>query len=378
MLNLFIFVSSFGFGHLTRTIALVRDIMEKSEKVDIHFIGPNEHCDFFMQSLKTNNKEIINRVKIKKFQTDLGLYYKKYSLEPDIKKSLSNAFEFYVKQKEKKIEELKKIAGNYSNSIIYSDISPLAFDLAEELNLFSIAASNFDWYSVFANLYVKDSESKEIQQEISKSLYESYKKSDILIRFPLSDLESFIPLGKKKILNVGFFARNKTITKDEFQRRFKIPRNYLTAYISYGMNISLNLEKLDSKLKQNPSLPVHFFTSNINDSKSDIPSIPSDETESQNWIGNCDLFIGKPGWGSLSECIINEVKMLLIPIQSNVESQILLQKTLEVGGTKILSQEEFQDMDWVNGLDNLIIPEYKDNIDKSGANTITNYILDLI
>jgi hypothetical protein len=378
MLNLFIFVSSFGFGHLTRTIALVRDIMEKSEKVSIHFIGPNEHCDFFMQSLKTSNKEIINRVKIKKFQTDLGLHYNKYSLEPDINKSLTNAFEFYVKQKGKKVEELKKIVGNYSNSIIYSDISPLAFDLAEELNLFSIAASNFDWYSVFANLDVKDSESEEIQQKISKSLYESYRKSDVLIRFPLSDLESFIPLGRKKILDVGFFARKKTITKDEFQRRFKIPRNYSTAYISYGMNISLDLEKLDSLLKQNPSLPVHFFTSNINDSKSDIPSIPSDETESQNWIGNSDFFIGKPGWGSLSECIINEVKMLLIPIKSNVESQILLQNTLKLGGTKILSQEEFQEMDWVNELDNIMIPEYKDNIDKSGANTITNYILDLI
>lgn len=378
MLNLFILISSFGFGHLTRTIAIVRDIMKKSEKVNIHFIGPNKHCNFFSQSLKTNNRQISKRVNIKRFQSDLGLYYDRYSLEPDINKSLINAFEFYVKQKDKKIEELKKIVGNYSNSIIYSDISPVAFDLAEELNIFSIAASNFDWYSVFANLDVKGSEFRELKQEVSKSLYESYKKSDILIRFPLSDLESFIPLGKKKIMEVGFFARKKTMTKDEFQREFKIHKSYSTAYISYGMNISLNLEKLDSKLKQNPSLPVHFFTSNINDSKSDIPSIPSDETESQNWIGNCDFFIGKPGWGSLSECIINEVKMLLIPIQSNVESQILLQKTLKLGGTKILSQEEFQDMDWVKGLDSLIIPEYKDNIDKSGANTITNYILDLI
>lgn len=378
MLNLFIFVSSFGFGHLTRTIALVRNIMENSDKVNIHFIGPNEHCNFFIQSLKTNSKQAINRVKIKRFQTDLGLYYDKYSLEPNIKKSLTNAFEFYVKQKRERIEELKKIVGNYSNSIIYSDISPLAFDVAEELNIFSIAASNFDWYSVFANLDVKDSESKEKQQEVSKSLRGSYRKSDILIRFPLSDLKSFIPLGKKKSIDVGFFARKKTITKDEFQRRFKIPRNYSTAYISYGMNISLDLEKLNSLLKQNPSLPVHFFTSNINDSKSDIPSIPSDETESQNWIGNSDFFIGKPGWGSLSECIMNEVKMLLIPIKSNFESQILLQKTLKLGGTKILSQEEFQEMDWVKKLDNFMIPEYKDNIDKSGANTITNYILDLI
>ncbi len=378
MLNLFIFVSSFGFGHLTRTIAIVRNIMENSDKVNIHFIGPNEHCDFFVQSLKTNCKRTNNHVEVKRFQTDQGLYYNKYSLEPDINKSLTNAFEFYVKQKRGKIEELKKIVGNYSNSIIYSDISPLAFDLAEELNIFSIAASNFDWYSVFANLNVKDLKSKEMQQEISKSLHESYKKSDVLIRFPLSDLDSFIPLGKKKIIDVGFFARKKTLTKDEFQRRFKIQRNYSTAYISYGMNITLDLEKLDSKLKQNPSLPVHFFTSKINDSKSDIPSIPSDETESQNWIGNCDYFIGKPGWGSLSECIMNEVKMLLIPIKSNVESQILLQNTLKLGGTKILPQEEFQEMDWVKDFDNFMVPEYKDNIDKSGANTITNYILDLI
>ncbi len=378
MLNLFVFVSSFGFGHLTRTIAIIRHILEKSKIVNVHLIGPNAHCDFFMRSFQNEVEEVKNRIRVIPIQTDLGLFYEKHSIEPNIDKSIIYAHDLYVKQKDKKIEILKDIIDGYSNSIIYSDMSPLAFDVAESLKLHSIATSNFDWHSVFVNLNVDNAKLTDKKEEVSQSLYESYRKSDVLIRLPLSDSRSFIPLGKKKVIDVGFFAREKTLTKEEFHHRNAIPNDQKIAYISYGKYMPLNLKRLDSIIKQNPSLAVHFFTTDINDSKGGISSIPSDETESQNWIGNSDFYIGKPGWGTLSECIVNRVKLLLVPIHSNFESQILLHETLKLGGSITLPQSEFMDMHWIRNLDTLEIPEYNDNIDKSGLNTISNYILDLI
>ena len=378
MLNLFAFVSSFGFGHLTRTIAVIRHLLDLSKDIYIHLIGPEAHCEFFNRSIRSCNSKYVDRVRSISFQTDLGLHYDKFSIEPDIDKSITNSYDFYVKNKYEKLEKLTKIVKRFSKTVIYSDISPLAFDLANELSLPSLAVSNFDWYSVFSNLKLENSDLEEMHKEVSQSLYDSYRKSDVLIQLPLSDEKSFIPLGNKKIIYSGFFARKKTIDKAKFHSITNIPQNHKIAYVSYGMNIPLKLDKLSSKMKNNPDLSIHFLTSKINDTSGTISTIPSSETESQNWIGNCDYFIGKPGWGTLSECIVNQVKLLLVPTLVNIESQILIRETLKLGGSKILLQSDFQEMSWIDKLTIMDIPEYKDNIDKSGLNTISNHILDLL
>jgi len=377
MQNLLVFVSSFGYGHLTRTIAIIRLLLKKTEKINIILIGLSEHCSFFLESMRLSNEHLKNRIKVHRIITDVGLYYNKYSLKPDIKESINQAYSFYVKQKEKTISKLRNLVEEYSNCLIYSDISPLALDLADELEIYSISASNFDWYSVFNNLPTENKETKEKLAKILENLEQSYSKSNLLIKLPLSDSENFAPLEDREILEVGFFAREKTIEKSVFRSKFGISQDDITVFISMGLRLLLSFDKLNNNELKLLDKSVHFFTSNINNPPQGITCIPFNETEGQNWVGNCDLFIGKPGWGSISECIMNNVKMMLFPIPSNSESKKLLSKSLQLGGTRSMSFEEFEEMKWINSVRNTNVPEYKKNINKTGAKTIIDRIINL-
>ena len=378
MYNLLLFVSSFGFGHLTRTIAITRRLLSMSDKINIVLIGSSEHCSFFQRSLRMNNKKFKNRLETHKIITDIGLYFDKFSIKPDVDKSIKQAYNFYVINKEKISKKLENIAKSYSNALIYSDISPLAFELANKSDIYSIAASNFDWYSIFKNLPVKTDKIREKQKRVSESLKESYSKSNLLIKLPLSDYENFIPLESKEIMEVGFFARQKTMNKSEFQSRYGLSGNDIVVFVSLGMKLQMDFTIIEKNMKKSTEKPVKFFTSHINNPPENIFSIPSEETEGQNWIGNSDIFIGKPGWGSISECVMNGVKMLLVPIQSNIESKKLLNKSLQIGGTLELPSNEFEEMEWVSNVQNMKIPEYKKDIDKTGATAITERILNLL
>ena len=56
------------------------------------------------------------------------------------------------------------------------------------------------------------------------------------------------------------------------------------------------------------------------------------------------MFIGKPGWGTMTECIMNNVKMLLVPIISNIESNKLIEYAKEIGGTDSIDPTKFESM----------------------------------
>ena len=378
MRNLLVFVSSFGFGHLTRTIAIVRLLLSISDQINIILIGPSEHCSFFQRSLREDIKEVKKHILTHKISTDIGLYYDKFSLKPEINQSINHAYDFYVKNKSKIIAKLENIIKDYSNTLIYSDISPLAFDLAAKSDIYSIAISNFDWYSIFKNLPVKTEKIKQRLEKVTESLQESYNKSDLLIKLPLSDYKNFIPLESKEIIEVGFFSRQKSMTKSEFRDRHRLSSNDFIAFVSLGMRLQMDFTQIKKKFRKSIKESVKLFTSHINNPPENVICIPSDETEGQNWIGNSDVFIGKPGWGSISECVMNEVKMILVPIQSNVESRILINKCLDIGGTLELPSYEFEEMEWISNVQRMMIPEYKKDIDKTGATAITDQILNLL
>ena len=74
MKNIYFFVSSFGFGHLTRTIAIIREILRTDSEYIVHLFAPKNQCDFFIKSI---NNEYKNRIRTYPISTDMGLYYEK-------------------------------------------------------------------------------------------------------------------------------------------------------------------------------------------------------------------------------------------------------------------------------------------------------------
>ncbi len=370
MKNIYFFVSSFGFGHLTRTIAIIRELLRKKSDYFIHLFAPKNHCEFFIKSI---DKEYQNRIQSYPIVTDMGLYYEEGELSPNIAKSISNAYEFYITKKNKVLDEIKKQMSVDNPGLVYSDASPLAFDIAKEYNMKSILVSNFDWSSVFKNLNCVSNSLENKKSSICKSLEESYSKNNLILKLPLSDEDCFFTNDNKEIKDVGFFSREKTMNRIEFLEKYKMG-NKFTIFLSFGKTLKLNLEKREILANKSQNQKYNIIMSSINQKIKGTFQIPKSVTESQNWIGNCDLFIGKPGWGTMTECIMNNVKMLLVPIVSNIESNKLVEYAKEIGGTASINSTEFESMLWLKNVDKKSINEYKNNLNLNGKEEIVNEI----
>lgn len=370
MKNIFVFVSSFGFGHLTRTIAIIREILKISSEYFFHLFASKSQCDFFIKSI---NNEYQNRIRIYPISTDMGLHYDKGELSPNIAKSINNAYEFYVAKKNRILDKIRKQMINDDLGLIYSDASPLAFDIAKEYNMKSLLVSNFDWFSVFKNLICENNSLENKKLSICKSLEDSYSKNSLLLKLPLSDEDCFSLNSEIKVKEVGFFSREKTMSHNEFLEKYEL-ENKFTIFLSFGKTLKLNLKKrgILSNIEQNQD--INIITSNINQKVKGIHQIPKNVTESQNWIGNCDLFIGKPGWGTMTECVMNNVKMLLVPITSNIESNKLIEYAKEIGGTDSIDPLEFESMLWLKNLHKKKIVDYKINLNLNGKEEIVKEI----
>ncbi len=369
MKNIFFFVSSFGFGHLTRTIAIIREILRKKSDYCIHLFAPKDHCEFFKKSIKSDYQ---NRIRTYSIVTDMGLYYEEGELSPNIAKSISKAYEFYITKKNEVLNEIRKQMSNDNPGLIYSDASPLAFVIAKEYNMKSILVSNFDWSSVYRNLNCERN-SLEKKLLICKSLEESYSKNSLILKLPLSDEHCFFINEKIEVKEIGFFSREKTMNRIEFLEKYEM-ENKFTIFLSFGKTLKLNLEKREILANLTQNQKYNIIMSSINQKVEGTYQIPTSVTESQNWIGNCDLFIGKPGWGTMSECIMNNVKMLLVPIESNIESNKLIEYAKEIGGTDSIEPTEFESMLWLNNINNKNINDYKNNLNIDGKEEIVNEI----
>ena len=95
MHNLMMFISSFGFGHISRTVAVVRELLNTTDDINVHLIAPKEHCDFFMKSMILSHGSFKDKINIHSIKTDEGLFYEKYSLKPNFEKSINQAYDFF-------------------------------------------------------------------------------------------------------------------------------------------------------------------------------------------------------------------------------------------------------------------------------------------
>ncbi|MHA1354716.1 MAG: hypothetical protein ACTSR1_06045, partial [Candidatus Heimdallarchaeota archaeon] len=301
------------------------------------------------------------------------LYYEKGEISPNIDKSISNAYEFYVLKKDSILNEIKKCMSNNGFGLIYSAASPLAFDIAKEYKMKSLLVSNFDWLSVFKNLNCNTNPLKNKKYAICKSLEESYSKNNLILKLPLSDEKCFFINDEMKIREIGFFSREKTMNRNIFLDKFDMDDKF-TIFLSFGKTLKINLNKIKNLLDQKQNQEYNIIMSNVNKKVEGIYQIPENETESQNWVGNCDLFIGKPGWGTMTECIMNNVKMLLVPIASNIESNKLIDYAIRIGGTGSIDPIEFESMSWLKNIYKRSIIDYQNNLNLNGKEEIIKEI----
>ena len=311
------YVSEYGFGHAARSIGLIRELLKQNP--DIHIEVVNRYASNFLKDSLHNPN-----VTLYKLSTDIGYVLRKGSVLPDHDRQIIEIEEFITSFQGLIESEIKRL-NNKKVDLILSDISPLAFEIANRLGIPSIGISNFTWFTAFLDL---------VPIEMIAPLKSSYDKMDYFFALAGSNEQNIKPTQQ-----FGFYSRN--VDQSEVDKiRSKVGVNKKLVFLGLGMKMVLNdLQNLP--IWNSPN--IHFIvSSNLTIDHPNVSIIEKDYIETQNYIAACDLVITKAGWGTVAESVVAGVPLLIIEREGMKEDQNTINYLLENKLGRTISIKEFE------------------------------------
>lgn len=351
------YISDYGFGHATRSIAMIEELLIEDRDVEI-IICHSFALDFLKSSLKNS------RIKYRDIQTDIGFYLKDQSTEPDREK-LNLYYDEFIKKWPDMLEREVQFLRNVSVDLVISDITPLAFEAAYKASLPSIGISNFTWYTAYQGLIDED----------KLAIYkEAFEKMSFF--FSLAGSKEIIRNATKEF---GYDFYSRKINSSEVNRIKNLLNpegNYCIIYFGLGMKISVN--DLETWPLWDSKNCVFIVSSNMRIKKNNVFQIPSSYNDSQNFIAAADLAISKAGWGTVSESVLSKTPILIMERESMNEDRNTISFLKEHKLCKTVTWTELQSFTITKEFMAKIKESTELMVFKNEANEIATHILHIL
>lgn len=353
MKTIVFYVSEYGYGHATRSIALIRELLEN--KQDIRVILCNSFALAFM---KDSLQEYGDRLMYHNVSTDVGYVLQKQTLNLDTA-ALNEACRDYLDKLPKMVSKEVEFLRDLHVDLILSDISPIAFEIAEQLHVPSIGISNFTWHTAYKQV---------IDHTFLDQFNEMYSKMDYFFSLAGSKEPDW---GKEDNLSFGFHSR--IVNEIEVQRirtSLNPKGEKYIVFVPIGMKIDLG--EINSLPLWNLDDCIFVVSSNMDIEHPNVHKIPSAYTEVQHYVSAADLVISKAGWGTISEAVGNGTSLAIINRPGMQEDQNTIQYLLEQKLCSLISWEE---------LDDLRVERYinrKNRLQQNEVNTLVSAVIDTL
>lgn len=351
------YISSHGFGHMTRCLSLIESILKNSE-YKVYIVCDKKQNDFARIYLS----KFVDRVIYRDMVTDIGFVNKKNSLEVDTV-VLKEKLEVFISNLDDVVKAECEFLETVDVECVVSDISVIGCMAGKKLGLSNIFISNFSWVEQYEHI--------DLDNKLICRFREAYSYVDFFIKYDLC-----LPIDSIHTDNVyeaGFVCRNI----DRY-KVMDIKKEYGNCiFITCGKSSSLDSIKI-SNFKG-----TIFTTSGVNlvcNYNCDVVNLPIDELDTQNYIAASDIVISKAGWGTIAECVLGHSGLVLIERSSAREDsfniEIIKNRNLGIS----ISEDELRsiDIDKIKKDLDLCIDDYKLEIYKNNVSHVVNIILSII
>lgn len=338
------YISSHGFGHMTRCLSIIENILKRSE-YKVYVVCDKKQNEFARIYLSRFSDRII----YKDIVTDIGFVNKRNSLEVDIV-ALKEKLDTFLLSLDDIVEDECEFLRNLDIKCIVSDISIIGCIVGRRLGLHNIFVSNFSWVEQYEYIGVDDSVISKFKR--AYSYVDKFIKYDLWL--PISSIDT------DDNYEVGFVCRDI----DEDRVKFIKDKYGKCIFITCGKSASLDCINIT-----NFSGTV-FTTSGIDivcgyDCK--VVSLPVDILDTQNYIAASDIVVTKAGWGTIAESVLGHVGLVLIERPSAREDSFNIEKIKERKLGISIREGDLSNIDIEE-----IKEKLKNNVDYKKLNTYEN------
>ncbi|SEC11014.1 glycosyltransferase [Paenibacillus sp. GP183] len=292
------YVSDYGYGHASRSIAIIRTLLDKYDNVQF-IICTSFPLGFIQTSIENNS-----RVRYRYVKNDLGYLLKESSVEID-KERMIFLYDKYLEYASSYLQQEEYYLKEENVDFIISDISPFPFIAGKKLGLPTIGISNFTWYKAYQGI---------IEEDKLQFLKDAYNQMDY-----------FIPLaGSKepewgKILHEAEHYFYRGIRNSEIKRlNDEVRSNEFQLIVYFGFGMKIDIDDYSGWKLWDQEHVLFIVSEHMNIDRPNVIHIPKDYTESQHYLAISDLVISKAGWSTVGE-VVQLNKPFMVVDRSNMQ-----------------------------------------------------------
>lgn len=327
MKNVLFYITGHGYGHATRCIEILKAMV-------------NENSDYFCH-IKTNAPEWLFNLNLTKnyqynyFFSDIGVAQQDW-LTVDKQTTLAAFSELWLDKNMIKERETAYIR-EHKIELIFADIPPIAFEIAQAAHIPGIAFGNFSWDWIYKP-YIQEFPA---YATVIDAIQTAYAKATLLLRLPFHGDMSAFP----RIEDVPLIGRKAKISQQQVRDAlpFKIGQNQKMVIIALRPE---DLKRIDlARLRKFENIKFLAFAKKKSED-GNLIWLPHDFLPYQELVNAADSVVSKLGYGIVSECIINQTPLVFTSRSDFAEYDVLRDGLLETGLGHFMPLKDFLSGEW--------------------------------
>ena len=302
-MKLLYYISPFGFGHLTRSCAVLEKMLEQDAALTVSIKCQPRHRLFAGAYLQ----RFAARIDWQEFHSSFSIHFDQKKMAVDIEATRLDALRWTAGLAAAAKRELDGLNGAYD--FVVSDIAPEAFVVAQQLGVPGIALSNFTWYEICRGF---------CSAADLEPLYAQYARATLQMEYAMA---TDGPIAKRSA--VGAVSRPLDALRiAALRRQYKQPGRPLI-FLSIGGALELKGLPLSSEVD-------FLYTQGVT-----LPegasgwAVPDDALDTQQYLAACDGVVTKCGWSTVSEAKIAGKPLLLLKSSNGWPEEAAIWRAIE-------------------------------------------------
>jgi UDP:flavonoid glycosyltransferase YjiC (YdhE family) len=358
MAHIAVYVTGHGFGHATRMAAVVGALVERVPDLEITFVSTAPEWLF--------RRNLAVPFSYRPCALDVGVVQKD-SIRLDAEATLE-AYANLLERQTTLVEQEVGFLRQAQVKLVVADIPPAAFSVARRAGVPGVGIGNFSWDWIYAE-YVRESPA---QASVVEAIRAAYAGADLFLRLPFHGPCDVFPV----VRDIPMVARRARHPRADARRRLGLSNTRPVVLLSFG---GFELRGIDFARVERLDDFQFLATQPLPRPVRNVRAVGMDGLLYQDIVAQADTVITKPGYGIVSECLVNRVPVLYTPRGQFAEYDCLVRGLECFGVCHRIGNDDLLAGNWRDALEALLTrPRRWPELPANGAQVAASILQDLL
>jgi len=333
MAHITAYVTGHGFGHATRTTAVLCALIDRVPALQVTVVSTAPEWLFA--------RNLGRPFGYRHRALDVGVVQED-SIRLDGRATL-DAYADLIERQPALVEEEAAHLRRARVNLVVADIPPAAFLIARRAGVPGVGISNFSWDWIYAE-YVRDYPSR---APVVEAIRSGYGQADLFLRLPFHGPCDAFPV----VRDIPMVARRARLTREDVRQRLGLSTTRPVILLSFG---GLEIQGIDFGRVERLEEYQFVITQPLPHPARNVSEVAMDGLRHEDVVAQADAVITKPGYGIVSECLVNRVPLLYTSRGRFAEYDRLVEGLDRFGVARFIGNDDLLAGNWREALDALL------------------------